>query len=97
MCRNFLVFTVPTEIPEGAKALNPLSEWLARFEPRGGASHEMSVRPGRRRPSQRTEMISVGPIGEGPVVTDGGTKIAEWGLIVVVRPVPRVWRGDRGQ
>ena len=97
MCRDFLVFTVPTEIPEGSKALNPLSEWLAPLEPRGGASREMGVRPDRFRPSLHTEMVSVGPVGEGPIMTYHGTKIAEWGHVVVVRPVPRVWRGDRGQ
>ena len=97
VCVNSLVFTVPTEIPEGSKALSPESEWLAPFEPRGGASHEMGVRPDRSHPSLHTEMVSVGPEGEGPMMAYHGTKIAEWGHVVVVRPVPQVRRGDRGQ
>ena len=49
---------------------------------------EMGVSPDRCRPSLRTEMVSVGPVGESPIMTDRGTKIAEWGHIVVIRPVP---------
>ena len=80
--RNLLVFTVSPQ------ALNSLSEWLAPLKPRGGAWREMGVSPDRGRPSLRTEMVSVGPVGESPIMTDRGTKIAEWGHIVVIRPVP---------
>ena len=70
---DFLVFTVPTEVPEGPEALNALTEWLAPLEPRGGVRREMGVGPNRGRPPLRTEMVSVGPIGESPVVTYHGT------------------------
>ena len=89
-CRNFLVFTMPTEIPECPEALNPLTEWLAPFEPRGEAHREMGVGPDRSSPPLRPEMVSVGPVGKSPIVTYHGTKIPKWGRLVVIRPVPRV-------
>ena len=79
---------MPTEIPEGPEALNSLSEWLAPFEPRGGACRDMGVGPDRSRPALRTEVVSVGPVGESPIVTYHGTKISEWGRVDLIRRVP---------